>query len=86
MRALCPKAGAVITAVAMADFTATPTGDTAPSSPAPAVSWDGTYRGTVRITGLGSEVQRQRCETAPQIVCRMANNAFSYAMSHTNAP
>jgi hypothetical protein len=52
----------------------------------PSVSWDGAYRGTVQITGLGSGVQRQWCETDPQMVVQVAANAFSYSMPHPNAP
>jgi hypothetical protein len=51
-----------------------------------AASWDGTYRGTIEITGLGSGIQRSWCETVPQIVVQVANNAFRYEMPHPNAP
>jgi hypothetical protein len=65
----------------------TPAQSPPPSAVAPAaVSWDGTYRGTVQITGLGSGTQRQWCETDPQIVFQVSNNAFSYAQPHPNAP
>ena len=60
-----------------------------PASPvraATTVSWDGTYRGSIQITGLGSGVQRLWCETNPEIVVHVANNAFRYEMPHPNAP
>ena len=56
------------------------------AAPAAAVSWDGTYRGTVQITGLGSGTLRQWCDTDPQIVFQVSHNAFSYAQPHPNAP
>ena len=51
-----------------------------------AVSWDGIYRGSVQITGIGSGTLRSWCETDPQIVFQVSNNAFSYAQPHPNAP
>ena len=56
------------------------------AAPAPAVSWDGTYRGTVQITGLGSGMQRQWCETDPAMVVQVTGNSFTYSMPHPNAP
>ena len=53
---------------------------------APAVSWDGTYRGSVQITALGSSIQRSWCETDPQMTVQVVGNAFSYAMPHPNSP
>jgi hypothetical protein len=89
MKKLHLTAGAVMTAMAVAGCAATPgppAASAASPRPAPAASWDGTYRGTVQITGMGSGVQRQWCETPPQIVFQVSNNAFSYAMPHPNAP
>lgn len=51
-----------------------------------AVSWDGTYRGAIQITALGSGIQRGWCETTPQIVLQVTDNSFSYAQPHPNAP
>ena len=53
---------------------------------APVVSWDCTYRGTVQVTGLGSGMQRQWCETDPAMMVQVSGNAFTYAMPHPNAP
>ena len=82
-------AASAISAMAIAGCTGTPRtqiGGAVPSGPEPAVSWDGTYRGSVQITGTGSGAQRQWCETTTQIVFQVASNAFSYAMPHPNAP
>ena len=38
------------------------------------------------ITGLGSGVQREWCETNPNIVLQVTNGAFTYAMPHPNTP
>jgi hypothetical protein len=82
---------AVITSAMAAVIGCTPTPATqvnsaASSGSAAANSWDGTYRGSVQITGLGSGVQQQWCETEPQIAFQVTHNAFSYAMPHPNAP
>jgi hypothetical protein len=53
---------------------------------APAVSWDGTYHGTVRTTALGSGMTSTWCETEPEMVVQVKNNSFAYAMPHPNAP
>ena len=59
----------------------------AKAAPTPAaVSWDGTYRGAVQITGLGSGTDRRWCETDPEIVIEVKQNRFSYAMPHPNVP
>ena len=58
--------------------------DPAPS--APPVSWDGVYRGTIQITGIGSSIDRRWCETDPQMTVQVAAGKFSYAMPHPNAP
>jgi hypothetical protein len=52
------------------------------TAPPPLVSWDGSYRGTVQITGLGSGIQRQWCETDPQMAVLVTANRFNYAMPH----
>jgi hypothetical protein len=52
----------------------------------PAVSWDGTYRGVVQITAVGSGIQRQWCETDPAMVVQVTGNALTYRMPHPNAP
>jgi hypothetical protein len=89
MRRSSLDAGGLVAVMALAGCTATPgaqTGSAAAPGPASTVSWDGTYRGTLHITGLGSGVQRQWCESDPQIVFVVTNNSFSYAMPHPNAP
>lgn len=50
------------------------------------MSWDGTYRGGIQLTGRGSGMNASSCETEPQMVVRVAGGSFSYAMPHPNAP
>ena len=83
-----PEVAVSITVMAIAGCTATPTPIDSAASPGPAsaVSWDGIYRGTVHMPGSVHGVQQQWCETNPQIVFLVTNNAFSYAMPHPNTP
>jgi hypothetical protein len=62
-----------------------PASSGAPSS-TPSVSWDGAYRGTIQITGLGSGIDKKWCETDPQMAVQVTAGKFSYAMPHPNAP
>jgi hypothetical protein len=52
----------------------------------PSMSWDGMYRGSIQVTGLGSGIEASWCETDPQMLVRVSSAAFSYAMPHPNAP
>ena len=83
----CHALTAVVAVIAIAGCSPPPqsvsSGSTAPP---PAVSWDGAYSGTVQITGLGSGIQRQWCETDPQMAVQVSGNKFSYAMPHPNTP
>jgi hypothetical protein len=87
MRYGCHGLMAVIAVAAIAGCNSPPqsvsVGSTAPP---PAVSWDGAYRGTVQITGLGSGIQRDWCETDPQMTVQVAGNKFTYTMPHPNTP
>jgi hypothetical protein len=83
----CNALTAVIAVVAIAGCSPPPpSAASGATAPQPAVSWDGAYRGTVQITGLGSGIQRQWCETDPQMVVQVTDNKFGYAMPHPNTP
>lgn len=59
------------------------------SSPSqPPVSFDGTYTGTVRVTGIGAggDLVRNICNTSPKFAVTVANNAFIYAQPHPRYP
>jgi hypothetical protein len=87
MQVYAIRIGVIVGAVALAGCNSPPKVQPgSAAAPAPAVSWDGTYRGTVQITGLGSGMQRSWCETDPQIVIQVSGNSFTYAMPHPNAP
>ncbi len=53
-----------------------------PPPPAPVVSYDGTYRGTVTLTGVGAGIPREGCVTDPKLVIQVSRNAFTYVQSH----
>ncbi len=74
----------ILTAVALGGCNTSPLPPA--TNPAPQLSWDGTYRGIVQITGLGSGVQRQWCETNPEVILQVTSSAFTYAMPHPNTP
>jgi hypothetical protein len=76
-------AAAVVLSGCSSGQSAQPGSNAVPASP---VSWDGMYRGAIQITGLGSGVQRQWCQTDPQMVVQVTNNSFRYEMPHPNAP
>jgi hypothetical protein len=56
-----------------------------PPTPAPVVSFDGTYTGTVKLTGVGAGVPRAGCATNPQMVLQVSKNAFTYTQTHPKA-
>jgi hypothetical protein len=56
-----------------------------PPPPAPVVSYDGTYVGTVTLTGVGAGVPREGCVTNPGLTLQVKNNAFTYVQTHPNS-
>lgn len=52
------------------------------------ISFNGTYTGTVRVTGIGAggETVRGICNTSPKFAVTVANNAFIYAQPHPRYP
>jgi hypothetical protein len=74
--------GLVLAALALGGCTPTPP---APPPPAPAVSYDGTYQGTVTLLNVGAGVPRIGCQTAPQIALTVKNNSFTYVQTHPQA-
>ena len=61
-----------------------------PSPPTPTaspVSFDGNYRGSIKLTSSGvSGGQTNWCDTPPAISLSLQNNAFSYVLAHPNVP
>jgi hypothetical protein len=54
-----------------------------PPPPAPpAISYDGTYQGTVTLTNVGAGVPRIGCAAPPQMVVQVRNNAFTFVQPH----
>jgi hypothetical protein len=60
-----------------------------PPTPAVAVSFDGNYQGTIRLTSTSSAVSgagSNWCDTPPVISLSVQNSAFSYVLAHPNVP
>jgi hypothetical protein len=58
-----------------------------PTSTTPPVSFDGTYRGSIRVTSTGiSGGQTSWCDTPPAIALSLQKGAFNYVLVHPNVP
>ncbi len=59
----------------------------APPAPAaaPAVSYDGTYTGSVTLTDVGAGVAVAGCVTPPRLTVQVKNNTFTYVQPHPGA-
>jgi galactokinase len=58
-----------------------------PPPAAPAVSFDGTYQGTIRLTASAVKgATSDWCDTPPTITLVVQNNAFAYVLYHPNVP
>jgi hypothetical protein len=87
MRLGCHGVAMVIAITAIAGCSSPPPSvSSGPTAPPALVSWDGAYQGAVQITGLGSGIQREWCETDPQMRVQVAGNKFTYTMPHPNTP
>jgi hypothetical protein len=53
--------------------------------PAAAISYDGTYTGTLRVTGGSTSVNPSDCATDPRFSVNVAGNRFSFALPHPAA-
>ena len=52
---------------------------------AAARSYDGTYTGTLRVTGASSGMSRRDCATEPRFSVNVAGNRFSFPLPHPAA-
>jgi hypothetical protein len=50
--------------------------------PAAAVSYDGTYTGTLSVTGAAVSVDSRDCATDPRFSVRVTGNQFSFPLPH----
>ena len=55
------------------------------ASPATAISFDGRYEGTVRVTGASLGMTRSNCATSARISVEVKNNQFALATPHPEA-
>jgi hypothetical protein len=80
MRSACVVIALAVAGCAASSFTPVP----APTPPAPSVSFDGTYQGSVALTGVGAGVPSVGCVTNPQVTLQVRNNAFTLSQAHPN--
>jgi hypothetical protein len=89
MRAQVAKLVKIIPIASMsACTTAGPPPASLPPTPA-AVSFDGNYRGTIRLTATASAVSgtgNNWCDTPPVLSLSVQNGAFRYVLTHPNVP
>jgi hypothetical protein len=53
--------------------------------PAAAISYDGTYTGTLRVTGVSTSMNRSDCDTDPRFSVKVTGNQFSFSLPHPAA-
>jgi len=56
-----------------------------PAPAAPPVSYDGTYVGTIAVSGSGAGVPIGGCNTDPRLTLVVSGNSFTYRQDHPNA-
>jgi hypothetical protein len=50
--------------------------------PMPAISYDGTYTGTISVSGAATSVNESECATDPRFSVNVADNQFSFPLPH----
>src|SRR5690349_20684027 len=80
------RAGLACLAVASALCACESRMEAPPPPAAPALSFDGTYKMSVQVTGAASGAQINWCDTTPTVVLQVTNNAFTYEQPHPNIP
>ena len=53
--------------------------------PAAAISYDGTYTGTLRVTGVSTRMTQSDCDTDPRFSVKVTRNRFSFLLPHPAA-
>jgi hypothetical protein len=87
MRAGVQRLANVILVTAMGGCATSGPPPVPPPPTAPLVSFDGNYRGSIRLTSSGvPRGQTNWCDTPPAISLSLQNNAFSYVLAHPNVP
>jgi len=57
------------------------------TAPPPVTSFDGSYRGAIRVTGMSAQAAGTNwCESPGQPTITVSNGQFSYAVPHPNMP
>jgi hypothetical protein len=89
MRAQVVKFVKIVPVVAMSGCTTAGPPPVSQQPTPPAVSFDGNYRGTIRLTTTSSAVSgagSNWCDTPPALSLSVQNSAFSYVLAHPNVP
>jgi hypothetical protein len=87
MRDRAQRLASVILITAMGGCTTSAPPPVAPTPTAPPVSFDGIYRGSIKLTSSGvGGGQTKWCDTPPAISLSLQNSAFSYVLAHPNVP
>jgi hypothetical protein len=85
-----PLAARLANIILITAMTGCATSGPPPASPPPMavpISFDGNYRGMIRLTSSNvSGGQSNWCDTPPVISLSLQNNAFSYVLAHPNVP
>jgi hypothetical protein len=55
------------------------------AAPAAAISYDGTYTGTLRLTGASTSMNQSDCATDPRFSVKVTGNQFSFPLPHPAA-
>jgi hypothetical protein len=55
------------------------------AAPAAAISYDGTYTGTLRVTGASTSMNQRDCATDPRFSVNVTGNQFSFPLPHPAA-
>jgi hypothetical protein len=50
--------------------------------PMPAISYDGTYTGTISVSGAATSMKDSDCATDPRFSVNVADNQFSFPLPH----
>ena len=51
-------------------------------APMPAISYDGTYTGTIRVTDAATSMRESDCATIPRFSVVVSGNQFSFPLPH----
>jgi len=80
-----PARGSIALGLALAASGCTNQAPQPMTAPAAAISYDGTYTGTLRVTGATTSVNPSDCATDPRFSVNVTGNQFSFPLRHPAA-